>query len=87
MDSLNEIPHVSDQVSKSSELYEDIQNTSSTRPELCDQEAVGKIDINEREYENTRGDKNENPSGDTVNNYEGLNNPKVNHEYASLGDK
>ena len=58
MDSPNEIPHERDQASKPSELYEDIQNTGSTRPELCDPKAVGNININEREYENTRVDKN-----------------------------
>ena len=85
MDSPSEIQHKSGQANKSSELYEEIQNTGLTRPELCDPKAVGNIDINEREYENTRVDKNENPSGDIVNDYEGLKNPKVNHEYASLG--
>ena len=66
-----------------SESYMDMQNQGLTRS--LEQITVGNRSANEREYENAGVPRNENPPDDNVNEYEGLNNPRENHEYASLG--
>ena len=63
--------------------YIDMQNQGLTRS--LEQITVANRSGNEREYENTGVPENENPPDDIVNEYEDLNNPRENHEYASLG--
>ena len=63
--------------------YIDMQNPGLTIS--LGEITVGDRSANEREYENAGVPGNENTPDDIVNEYEGLNNPRENHEYASLG--
>ena len=66
-----------------SESYVNIKNQGLTRS--LGEITAGNRRSNEREYENARVPGSENPPDDIVNEYEGLKNPRENHEYASLG--